>query len=261
MEHKMKRSLEWLAVPLIGVVAFWAYQSGLVHKFRAGFSFEQPAEVAVFVESAAEISRSKNDTELAVADSTAPVANIDLNEIQIAANAKVAKYSGWRQSRGQFVTNELGDYLSYNDDALTSLGKQGDLKALGVLTERLLRRGDNEECAYFANMAVIFGSTDALYILSELVGPIFASKENARTAVLESLAVTRVMEMRGDSELAERTRKGLAIGNRVDLNLTAEEKSLVEQRAVQIYANYQAIRNAKGLGDFDNSPSPFAKAQ
>lgn len=259
MEYNMKRYFEWLAILLIGVSAFFVYQAGWVHQFRNFISLDKPVEIAVPL-SEAEVSQRKNDTEVAT-DTKSPVANIDLNEIQRVADAQIAKYSGWRQSRGRFVTRELGDYLSYNDDTLTTLGKQGDLKALWVLSDRSLHSGDVKRSAHFANIAVVFGSTQGLQELSELVGPIFAPKEyaQARAAALESLAVTKVIELRGDLEFAEQTRRGFT--NSVYFNLTSEEKSLVDRRASEIYWKFQAIRTAKGLGDFDNSPSPFAKTQ
>lgn len=262
VEYKMKRSVEWLVIIGTMVLALVLYLAG-VYLLPNFVDLAKSAVVAAPSVPEKEVLQRKNDTELVAADPGSPVANIDLNEIQLAADAQIAKYTGWRQSRGQFVSSELGDYRSYNDDTLTTLGKQGDLKALRVLSVRLLLSGDIKRSAHFANIAVVFGSTQALQELSELVGPTFAPKDSAqaRAAALEALALTKVIEIRGDIELAEQTRNAFAIANRVDLSLTPEEKSFVDSRASEIYAKFQAIRTAKGLGDFDNSPSPFAKTQ
>ncbi len=260
MGNKINRHFEWLLVPVIAVVAFWVYQSGWVTKLHNSLFFESPTVVPAPVIPPDVSSLVKNDA-VGVADSSTPVAKININDIQVGMNAKITQYHGWRQSRGYFTTEDAGDYISYSDDALTNLGQQGDLKALNVLTERMFHRGDLSGAARFANVAVIFGSTYALDIIWRLVGPSFTSKENAHEALLESFAVIKVMEMRGDLDLADGTRRELAIGNQVNLNLKPEEKALIDNRADQIYLNYQAIRTAKGLGDFDNTPSPFAKAR
>lgn len=260
MEYKMKRVLELLVAVLFGLLVFWVYYTGWWHKVRAVILFEKPVHAAIPVPAASkpELSLTNNSVS-ANAPPSAQIANINLNEIQVAADAHIAKYNGWRQSRGQFVTREIGDYESYSDDVLTSLTKQGDLKASMVLMNRYLSQGKVKESTHIANIATVFGSTWGLYLLTKYAGPSFAPKEHSRTAALESLAIIRVMEMRGDPELAEDARSDLARGNRVDLHLSEEEKLLVNQRADQIYLKYQAIRTAKGLGDFDNSPSPFAK--
>lgn len=164
----------------------------------------------------------------------------------------------WERARGHFTTSDTAVYETYSNEVLIDLGNKNDLKALEVLRHRMLENNNAKESVRYSQMAVALGSTAALDTLSRMVfilNPSDGDPKKFRALTLEAIAVTKLIAMRGDVELAKSSKKLLSTSYDADLSLTDEEEKYVEERAKEAYAKYQAIRNAKGLGAFDNSTS------
>ncbi len=84
-----------------------------------------------------------------------------------------------------------------------------------------------------------------------------ATEETRRPSVLETLAITEVIAMRGDSALSENSKstflKNYKRQYNTDVTLTDEEKKIVDERAQEIYDSFEEVRRSIGLGDFDNT--------
>lgn len=164
----------------------------------------------------------------------------------------------WERARGHLTSSDTAVYETYSDGVLVDLGNKNDLKALEVLRRRMLENNNVNETVRYSQMAVALGSTVALASLSRLVfvlNPSAGDSKKSRALALEAIAVTELIELRGDLALARDSKRLLSKNYDVDLNLTAEEKKYVDMRAKESYDKYQDIRNARGLGAFDNSTS------
>jgi hypothetical protein len=168
--------------------------------------------------------------------------------------------SQWLNNRGYFSVTEKGEYEGYSDEALNGLAKQGDLKALNVATTRAISKGDHATAVRMMNTAIVYGSTAELDGLALLTAPNPYKSETPaqmRESALETLALTKVLEMRGDKSLAAVSKRGFEqsykrqFGN--DFQPTEDEVKLIDERSKEIYNSYQEIRRSIGLGDFDNS--------
>lgn len=85
-----------------------------------------------------------------------------------------------------------------------------------------------------------------------------------RPKAVETLAVAKAIELRGDSRLANSARRSLLNGYRENFNiefqLTPEEQNAVNVRAQEILNGLEKLRQSKGLGGFDNvEPSSVKK--
>lgn len=182
-------------------------------------------------------------------------------------NNEVSTLKSWMDDRGYLRLSDLKIYEGYSEATLLELAKHGDLKALETLSSRAIDKGDKEKAILYINLGIVHGSTAALERLTLYTTPNIgneATEEQRRPAVLETLAVIKVLSMRGDKYLST-SNYGIFIRNykrqyNVDLVLEPTEEDFVANRAQEIYDKYQAIRTEMGLGDFDNSePSGVKK--
>lgn len=172
--------------------------------------------------------------------------------------AEAGELKNWVAARGYFSKEDEATYKAYSDQILEDLGKQGDIKALTVLTSRMVQSGNIEAAIRYANMNVVLGSTTALDTLTLFTVPSVWEENEAkiRSATLETLALAQVMNLRGDRTLANVSMRDTANSYKrsykTDLQLTEAEQQFVEKRGQELYDAYQQIRREKGLGDFDN---------
>lgn len=198
---------------------------------------------------------------------TAKVEKKPLRDSYVALSpAEISELKNWVAARGYFSKEDETIYKAYSDQVLEDLGKHGDIKALTVLTSRMVQSGNIEAAVRYANMNVVLGSTTALDTLTLFTVPSVYEENEAkiRSATLETLALAQVMNLRGDRALADAsirdTTNSYKRSYKTDLLLTDAEQQLVEKRGQELYDAYQQIRREKGLGDFDNEdPSTIKK--
>ncbi len=166
----------------------------------------------------------------------------------------------WLLDRGYDSYSNRGDYESYSDETLSKLAKTGDLKAIGLLIPKYMEKGDKETATRLMNTAVVYGSIVHLDNLTIYSAPDYTNdktEESRRPAALETLALTKVMALRGDKSLSEVSANSFIKSYKrkynTDLTLSEEERKIVDQRAKDIYDDFQQVRRSLGLGDFDNS--------
>lgn len=164
----------------------------------------------------------------------------------------------WMNLRGYVNKNDQDIYQNYDGKILKELAEKGDLIAIDVLADRHFKKNDIQNGKNYLKLAAIFGSTPALSKLTAFSAPAFSgdkTEELRRSAVIETLAIAKVIEMRGDP--------GLAINAVNDLNnsyerLYGEKQQLtlnnadVNARANELYGFLVDARRERGLGDFDN---------
>ncbi len=171
--------------------------------------------------------------------------------------SEIEALNDWFKNKGY---SPATDYENYSDDSLKEMAKNGDLKALEVLTTRAFDAGDEKAATLYMSMAVVHGSTTELASLTIYTKPRRGNEETEelrRPAALETLAVTKVAALRGDTRTFNVTQNSFIQSYKrnydVDLVLTQEEQQFVDNRAQEIYNKFQEVRHAKGLGDFDNT--------
>ncbi len=199
-------------------------------------------------------------------DSSKPI-TVNGQSYMLFSPTEVADLHNWMSDRGYFRSQEMENYETYSDGVLTELGKKGDLRALNILATRAVKNADKKAATFYMNLAVIYGSTTELDGLTIYTAPNStndATEATRRPAALETLAVTKVIELRGDRSLSAVSKRGFVNSYKnlygVDLVLTQEEQQFIDNRAQEIYDQFQEIRRAKGLGDFENSePSGVKK--
>lgn len=174
---------------------------------------------------------------------------------------------GWLRSRGYLNENDLAVYESYSEEVLKELMKQGDIVALETLKNRAFKRGDQESATRYLNLLAAYGSTPALDQLTIYTAPRDGrglTEEMIRARAVETLAVMKTIELRGDSHLANSSRRVFFNRYRENFNiefqLTPEEQNAVNVRAQEILNGLEKLRQSKGLGGFDNiEPSSIKK--
>jgi hypothetical protein len=180
---------------------------------------------------------------------------------------EVTSLKNWLGDHGYIREQDQEVYNTYSDDILKDLGKNGDVMALQILTNRAVKNRDKESAVLYMELGVIFGSTTELNALTIYTRPQYpndATEEQRRPSALETLALTQVIAKRGDKSLSAISKSEFIKSYKtlygVDLVLTEEEDRQVANRAQAIYDQFQELRREKGLGDFDNDePSGVKK--
>jgi dissimilatory sulfite reductase (desulfoviridin) alpha/beta subunit len=156
-------------------------------------------------------------------------------------------------------TEELDDYRHYDRKTLEAFAASGDLKAIELLFDQELKNeNENHLASYYARKGAIFGSTIGISRLIIFLHPDgILSREQNQYNFYEALALCKTLELRGDKLLsAQETSnfiKGYEKYARNKISLTSEEQQKINQRAQEIYDEWQAERHKFGIGDFDNS--------
>ncbi|RYE55574.1 MAG: hypothetical protein EOP48_09910 [Sphingobacteriales bacterium] len=173
----------------------------------------------------------------------------------------------WMGQRGYISKKDAGVYQSYSDETLLQLAKQGDLIALDRLTKISFANRNVAAGIGYLNVAARFGSTAALDQLTAFSEPHFSPDESEKTrrlATMETLAIAKVIELRGDAGLSAVSinsfKKSYERQLGQPLQLSADEDSLVQSRAMAIYSKLESERTKLGLPPFDNTrPSEVDK--
>lgn len=185
--------------------------------------------------------------------------SVDLT--QDAKNLADSEYKAWAESRNHVVgdrATQVESYKYYDRKVLEELGEQGDLIALAAIVD-----SDNfpeEIKAWAAKKAAIYGGTgDAVsYFSIQNKGLskalMFSGKtEEAKNALLESIAWDEFSALRGDTSLFENIAFILSFEEMKELEISKEDESWISQRAQQIYSELSKERALLGLAPFDNS--------
>jgi hypothetical protein len=170
------------------------------------------------------------------------------------------EFAKWMSERGHFTNKERGDYEHYDQKTLESLADAGDIKAIEALGSLHLKNVNFDAATHYYELGAIRGSTMSIATLGLIAAPIPGlDDENRRSAVIEGLAINKVLELRGDEESAKSQTDDLTKSYQrlfnEQLNISFEEQSKIDQRAEEIYSNWEAKRRELGLGEFDNSKS------
>lgn len=166
----------------------------------------------------------------------------------------------WMSDRGYIDSNLREIYKSYPFEALVKLASEGDLTAIDLMANMALGKGNIKIGISYLNLAAIYGSTSALDRLTAFSAPHYPNDKTEaqrRPSVLETLAIAKSIEYRGDLNLATTSASSFAQSYKrlyqTELNLTSKEATYIERRARNIYDKLQKERIERGLGDFDNS--------
>ena len=157
-------------------------------------------------------------------------------------------------------------YKGYSDEVLSGLVKNNDLRAIMFVANKLTDidtkltdeevTNNIEMAKSYWHQAAVLGSTTALDHLATYTQKNMYTEE-ARPRTLEMLAIYKVIELRGDTDLSSSSRNHIV--NRDHIELTSEEQQFIEQRANAIYTKLTEQRLELGLGEFDNSMTAAVK--
>jgi hypothetical protein len=174
------------------------------------------------------------------------------------------EFTEWMAERGKFTNKEREDYQHYDPKTLESLAETGDLKAIEALAGLHLSNGDRQSAIRYYEIGAVRGSTEAIEMLGIMATPKSSIEtEKRRPAALEALAINKVLELRGDEERFKMETDALinfyeSFFNE-KLNISFEDQDKIDQRALEIYNDWEAKRKELGLGEFDNSKPLGAK--
>jgi hypothetical protein len=171
------------------------------------------------------------------------------------------EYQAWIESRNHVVgdrASQVESFKGYSEKVLVELGEQGNLIALAAIVD--LDSSSDELKNWAARQAAIYGGTgDAVaYFSIESKGLFKAlmhsgNREEAKTALLESLAWDEFMALRGDVSLLENIAFILSFEGMDELEIHEEDDEWISQRAQEIYRELSEERSKLGLSPFDNS--------
>lgn len=240
-----------IAIAAIGVFYFLNLE-----KEPAAVSVESTGQVnsSVMTSSSSRVSK----TELSATDSSATkIEQTDSAALTIREHRELTE---WLRDRGYNSYSDRGAYESYSEETLSKLAKNGDLKAIGILIPKALAREDKEGAIRLMNTAIVYGSTVHIEKLTLFTVPDFTndkSEEARKPAVLETLAVTELIAMRGDKSLSENAKSNFIKSYKrlynEDVTLTEDDRKFINDRAQEMYDSFQNVRRSIGLGDFDNN--------
>jgi len=258
----LNNKLTWLLAIVVLTLALVFYKS-----FQAMPTGYVPVAAASLNDDEKKINLTSASTSLVVEPKNEKINKNPTKESYVALTpAETGELKSWVAARGYFSKEDESVYETYSDQVLDELGKQGDMRALNVLSSRMVKMGNIPAAVHYANMNVVLGSTTALDKLTLFTFPSVYEKDEVRirSAILETLAIAQVMSLRGDKTLANvsmhDTANSYKSSYKTDLNLTDSEQQFVEKRGQELYDTYQQIRRDKGLGDFDNEdPSPVKR--
>lgn len=192
---------------------------------------------------------------------TASALNTD-NQTGTLAPAEAREVSEWLTLKGYLSLDQRRYYESYDEKTLVALANNGDLAAIQGLIDKYIKMPNVplDKVLFYLNEAAIRGSTTAIEGLA-----IFSSgdydhadtTEEKQNAAIENLALRKTMALRGDQMLSDSATKSYIkqVTQMYDSNfrVTPELQIKIDQRAQEIYADFQSKRRDRGLGDFDNS--------
>lgn len=185
----------------------------------------------------------------------------------------------WLRSVGKLTHAERAAYSGYDENTLIGLAKNGDTKAMDLLTHLYVGRGiydDNnfEKAQKYAEQGAVYGlvSTIPTMVTLALAPPdfskndnseLFAHEEKSHPKLIEAIALTQTIALRGDPDLAEIMKqdnvRAYNTAYHASVKLTAADEAAIKQRALEIYGNWQKLRQEIGLGEFEPPPESVRK--
>lgn len=179
--------------------------------------------------------------------------------------ADIAEHGEWLKTMGYRSQEEKDNYSFYDDNIIKDLAKNNDVIAITILAKKAMTDHNFPLAQKYYWQAAAVGSTPALDQLALLAEPSPEFKGDVvygKPKLLEQLAVYKVAEMRGDSQIA---RIGTAESHKIyeryfgDSRLTSGEEQQVNRLADELYEKLQAERTRLGLGSFENSTSKLVQ--
>ena len=164
----------------------------------------------------------------------------------------LVRVEAYERSRGRFSDAEYDAYAHYDPPTLEAMLEGGDMLAGQVLAKRAKSAGRQDVARHYWHAAAVLGSERALRAMSSIH---FESYQQARHRddvdiahqnKLDYFIMQNILARRGDNTpLPEQ------VVQELDLNLTASEHKLVQERAQNYYQLLLSQRAARGLGEFD----------
>jgi hypothetical protein len=163
----------------------------------------------------------------------------------------------WREERG--YPDDANSYDGYDEGTLNSLADSGDIRAIHKLAEHyanLENPSDADKAVVSAlyRDAALHGSTFAFLHLGIQQETAYAnlSADDSRRheTAIEILATYNVAALRGDK--MPNIARGKSFVAQNNIQLTDEDKQLIQTRSQDIYNNLARHRYALSLEEFDN---------
>lgn len=198
---------------------------------------------------------------------TPPQAFSSADIILMDAN-KTAAHRAWRRERGYYEdlngNLQTSDYENYSDATLTELMEQNDIMAIQTLAARQREKEIDGKLDYIKTKALYYraavaGSTHALTELQSIDSQLHyiyldSSPALAYQYSLNAQAWAQVRNMRGD------TLSSAISDNMRPTEFSSAETHEIQAQAKEVYADLLSQRQARGLGDFDNTASEWQAA-
>ncbi|HTF97092.1 MAG TPA: hypothetical protein VL995_13235 [Cellvibrio sp.] len=169
--------------------------------------------------------------------------------------ATAEKIKSWFAARGNYSfygPDAYSEYKNYDNETLTKLSDDGDLRAMHVLSERA---GNLLERKSILIRAAVYGSTEALSRLSTIQDldkrDTVKTVEDKKMALFEILAYQEAAEIRGDWWPKIQMRDYYTKQYQIELN--SQDNALIAGMAKEIYEELSQQRKRLGLDDFDNT--------
>jgi hypothetical protein len=204
----------------------------------------------------------KSKISVALADTrvvSGPIENPNSKAVTDLTPEEGREWLSWTRSRGVISEEDLNYYRYYDRKTLESFAASGDLKAIDLLFDmEFLNEDENHLASYYARQGAIRGSiVDISRLVIFLHYDELLSPEENQHNFYEALALCKIQELRGDELFSAQETAGVISGYeryvKNKIVLTSEEQQKINQRAQEIYDEWQAERHKLGIGDFDNS--------
>lgn len=177
--------------------------------------------------------------------------------------SEIAEFKRWNTEHGYIPSEDAAVYKSYSNDVLEDLAKKGDVIALDELGTKFISEGKFSKAQQYFWDAAALGSTTALSSLAIITEPLpipnetkEMRKELVRHSTLETLAIHKVVELRGDKRLSAASIRAVEAGYKArgggPLELSPDELKWLDERAQTLYKSLEARRAQLGLEGFNN---------
>jgi hypothetical protein len=178
------------------------------------------------------------------------------------------------KSVGKLTHEERAAYAGYDENTLIGLAKNGDTKAMDLLTHLYIGRGiyeDNnlEKAQKYAEQGAVYGLVSTIPTMATLAlappdflkndnSELLADEEKSHPKLIEAIALTQTIALRGDPDLAETMKqdnvRAYNAAYNASVKLTAVDEAAIKQRALEIYSGWQKQRQELGLGEYGSPP-------
>jgi hypothetical protein len=195
------------------------------------------------------------------------------------SNVDAAITSDWMRRVGKLTHEERASYAAYDEKTLIELAKNGETQAMHLLAHLYVGRGiyeDNnlEKAQKYAEQGAVHGLVSTIPTLATLAlappdflkndnSELFAHEAKSHSKLIEAVALSQTIALRGDPDLAEIMKKdnvrSYNTAYNASVRLTAADEAAIKQRALEIYSGWQKQRQEIGLGEFESPPDSVKK--